>query len=105
MHSESLNARFVHFLRKKAAEEDEDDDVEEKQAFPSGSSSDNGLVSPIRFHRVMCWVKCPNCLNYLYEHKNRLLFHIRSFIKDEMSPPPDVVKQYLHLSRLLDMQP
>jgi hypothetical protein len=58
---------------------------------------------PIKFPRVMRWLKCPICLNYLYEHKNGLLFHIESLIKDAISLP-DVV-EHLHLSRLLDMQP
>jgi hypothetical protein len=49
-------------------------------------------------------LKCPICLKYLYEHKNGLFFHVESFIKDEKSTP-DLVKQHLHLSRLLDMQP
>jgi hypothetical protein len=114
-----LNARLVHFLRKEAAEkevaekeaaekeaaEEDDDDEEDQQALPSRSSNDDGSVSPIRFPRVMRWLKCPIFLNYLYEHKNGLLFHIESFINDEMSPPPDVVEQHLHLSRLLDIQP
>jgi hypothetical protein len=62
------------------------------------------LHSPIRLPRVMRWLKCPICLNYLYEHKNGLLLCIESFIKNAMSPP-DVVKQHLHLSRLLNMEP
>jgi hypothetical protein len=110
MYNETLNARLAHFLRKEAAEkevakkvvaEEEDDDEEGQEALPSGSTDDDG---PIRFPRVMHWLKCPICLNYLYEHKNGLLFHIENFIKDEMSPP-DVVKQHLHLPRLLDRQP
>jgi hypothetical protein len=109
MYNKSLNAKLVPFLRKEAAEkevaEKEDDDNEEdQQAWPSGSSDDAGPVSPIKFSRVMRWLKCPICLNYLYEHKNGLLFQIESFIKDAISPP-DVVEQYLHRSRLLDMQP
>jgi hypothetical protein len=86
--------RLIPFVRKEAAEKEatkkEDDDV--------------GPVSTIRFLRIKRWFKYPIYLNYLYEHKNGLVFHIESFIKDEMSPP-DVVKQHLHLSRLLDMQP
>jgi hypothetical protein len=131
-HHEALLERLVPFVRKEADEkaaekevvekvaaekeaaekeaaekevaEKEDDDDEEDQAWPSGSSDDDGPVSPIRFPRVMCLLKCHICLNYLYEHKNVLFFHIKSFIKDAMSPP-DVVLQHLYLSRLLDMQP
>jgi hypothetical protein len=130
-YNESLNARLVPFLKKEAvekedddndeedqqawplgssddkkeaAEKEDDDDEEDQQAWPSGSSDDDGPVSPIRSPRGMRWLKCPICLNYLYEHKNGLLFHVKSFIKDAMSPS-DVVQQYLHLSRLLDMQP
>jgi hypothetical protein len=90
--------------KKEVAEKEDDNDEEDQQAWPSGSSNNDGPISPIKFPRVMHWLKCPICLNYLYEHKNGLLFHIESFIKDPMSPP-DVVKQHLHLSRLLDMQP
>jgi hypothetical protein len=100
-HNESLNARLVHFPRKEAtkkevaekevaekeAAEEDDDDKEDQQALPSGCSDNDIPVSPIRFPRVMCWLKRPICLNYLYEHKNGLLFHIKNFIKDEMSPP------------------
>jgi hypothetical protein len=103
MYNESLNRRLDTFWRKEAAEED-DNEEEDQQALPSGSSDDDNPVSPIRFPRVMCWLKFPICLNYLYEHKNGLLFHIESVTKDSMSPP-DVVKQHLHLSRLLNMQP
>jgi hypothetical protein len=82
--NESLNARLVHFLRKEAAEkvaaEEDDDEEEDQQALPSGSSDDDGPVSPIRFSRVMRLLKCPIYLNYLYKHKNGLLFHIKSFI-------------------------
>jgi hypothetical protein len=102
-YNESLNTRLVPFLKNEADEED-DNDQEDQQALPSGGSDDDGPVSPIRFPRVMHWLKCPICLNYLYEHKNGFLFHIESFIKDAM-PPPDEVEQHLHLSRLLDMQP
>jgi hypothetical protein len=109
-YNKSLNASLVPFLRKEvtekeAVEKEDDDDKEEEdqQAWPSRSSDDDG-VSPIRFLRVMRWLKCLICLNYFYEHKNGLLFHIESFIKDAMSPP-DVVKQHLHISWLLDMQP
>jgi hypothetical protein len=88
--NESLNARLVHFLRKEVAEkeaaekgaaEEDDDKEEDQQALPSGSS-------PIRFSRGMCLLKCPSYLNYLYKHKNGLLFHIESFIYDEISTPP-----------------
>jgi hypothetical protein len=85
-HNESLNARLFHFPRKEADEED-DDDEEDQHALPSGSSDNDGLVSPIRFSRVMRWLKHLIYLNYFYEHKNGLLFHIESFIKDEISPP------------------
>jgi hypothetical protein len=101
-YNESLKARLLPFLTKEAAEKEDDDD--DQQAWPSASSDDNGLVNPIRFPRVMHWLKCPICLNYLFEHKNGLLSHIESFINDAMSPT-DVVEQHLHLSRLLDMQP
>jgi hypothetical protein len=104
-YNESLNRRLDTFWRKEANEKEEGDEEEEdQQALPSGSSDDDGPVSPIRFPKVKRWLKCPICLNYLYENKNGLLFHIESFIKDEMSPP-DLVEQHLHLSRLLDMQP
>jgi hypothetical protein len=113
-YNESSKARLILFLRKEAVKKEavekeatkkeNDDDEEDQQDWPSGSSDDDGPVNPIRFPRVMCWLKCPICLNYLYEHKNGLLFHIESFIKDAMSPP-DVVEQHLHLSWLLDMQP
>jgi hypothetical protein len=103
-YNEFLKARLVPFLRKEAAEKEDDDDEEDQQAQPLRSSDDDDPVSPIRFPRVMRWLKCPICLNYLYKQKNDLLFHIKSFIKDAMSPP-DVVEQHLHLSRLLDMQP
>jgi hypothetical protein len=101
-YNESLNARLVPFLRNEVVEKEDDDDEEDQQAWPSGSSDDDGPVGPIRFSKVMRWLKCPICLNYLYEHKNGLLFHIESFIKNAISPL-DVVKQHLHLSRLLDM--
>jgi hypothetical protein len=117
-YNESLNARLVPFLRKEVVEKEavekeaaekeaveEDDDEEENQwAFPLGRSDDDGPISPIRYPRVMRWWKCPICLNYLYEEKNGLLFHIENFIEDSMSLP-DVVEQHLHISRLLDMQP
>jgi hypothetical protein len=99
-----LKARLVPFLRMEVAEKEDDDDEEDQQAWPLGSSNDDGPVILIRFPRVMHWLKCPICLNYLYEHKNGLLFHIKSFITDAMSPP-DVVEQHLHRSRLLNMQP
>jgi hypothetical protein len=107
-YNESLKARLVPFLKKEAVEKEavekeDDDDEEDQQAWPSGSSGDYGPISPMRFPRVKRWLKCPIGLNYLYEHKNGFLFHIESFIKDEISPP-DVVEQHLHLSRLLDMQ-
>jgi hypothetical protein len=104
-----LNRRHDTFRRKETVEkevaEEDDDEEEDQQALPLGSSDDDGPISPIRFPRVKRWLKCPICLNYLYEQKNGLLFHIESFIKDEISPPPDLVEQKLHLSRLLDMQP
>jgi hypothetical protein len=88
----------------KEAVEEEDDEEEDQQVLPPGSSDDDDPVSPIRFPRIMRWLKCPICLNYLYEHKNGFLFHIECFIKDEMSSL-NLVEQHLHLSRLLDMQP
>jgi hypothetical protein len=103
-YNESLKATLVPFLRKKATEKEDDDDEEDQQAWTSGSRDDDGSISPIRIPRVMRWLKCPIFLNYLYEHKNSLLFHIESFIKDAMLPS-DMVKQHLHLSWLLDMHP
>jgi hypothetical protein len=91
-------------VKKEVAEkevvEKEDDDEEEDQFWPSGSSNDDDPVSPIRFPRVKRWFKCPICVNYLYEHKNGLLFHIKSFIKDVMSMS-DMVDKHRHLSMLL----
>jgi hypothetical protein len=97
-HNESLNRRLDTFQRKEAAEkeaadkeaakeDDEEEEEEDQQVLPPGSSDDDNPINPIRFLRVMRWLKCPICLNYLYEHKNGLLFHIESFMKDEMSPP------------------
>jgi hypothetical protein len=95
-HNEFLNRRHDTFRRKEAVEkevaekeaaEEDDNEEEDQQALPLGSSDDDGPISPIRLPRVKHWLKCPICLNYLYEHKNGLLFHIESFIKDEMSPP------------------
>jgi hypothetical protein len=94
--NESLNRRLDTFWRKVAADkeaadkeaaEEDDDDEEDEQALPPGSSDDDGPTSCIRFPRVKHWLKCPICLNYLYEHKIGLLFHIESFINDKMSPP------------------
>jgi hypothetical protein len=51
-YNESLKARLVPFLRKEAAEKEDDDEEEDQQAWPSGSSDDDGPVSPIRFLRV-----------------------------------------------------
>jgi hypothetical protein len=103
-----LNRRLDTFRRKEAVEkeaaEEDDEEEEDQQVLPLGSNNDDGPISPIRFPRVMRWLKCPICLNYLYEHKNGLLFHIECFIKDEMSSL-NLVEQHLHLSRLLDMQP
>jgi hypothetical protein len=74
-YNESFKAGLFPFLRKEAGkkevaekeadEKEEDDDEEDQQAWPSGSSDDEGLVSPIRFPKVMRWLKCPICLNYL----------------------------------------
>jgi hypothetical protein len=89
-HNKYLNRRLDTFRRKEAAEKqaaEEYDDEEDQQVLPLGSSHDDDPVSTIRFPRVMRWLKCPICLNYLYQHKNGLLFHIKSFIKDEISPP------------------
>jgi hypothetical protein len=116
--NESMNRSLDTFQRKEAAEkeaikkeaaekeaaEEDGDKEEDQQALPPGTSDDDGPINPIKFPRVKHWFKCPICLNYLYEHKNGLLFDIKSFLKDEMSPL-DLVKIYLHLSRLLDMQP
>jgi hypothetical protein len=72
-YSESLLARLVPFMRKEAAEKEVDvKDVAKKEAaekettendeyqwaWPSGSSDDDGPVSPIRFPRVKHWFKC-----------------------------------------------
>jgi hypothetical protein len=84
-------------IEKEASEKEDGDDEEDQQAWPSRSSDDNDPVSPIRFPKVMHWLKCPIYLNYLYEHKNGFLFHIESFIKDAMSPL-DVVE---HISIFL----
>jgi hypothetical protein len=105
-YNESLNARLVPFLRKEAAkkemaEKEDDDDEGDPLAWPSGSSDDDGPVSPIRFPRVKCWFKCPICLNHLYQHKNSLFGHIKNFIMEELSMP-DMVKQHRQLNRLLE---
>jgi hypothetical protein len=105
-------ARLIPFLRKEAAEkevvekeadkkDDEEEEEEDQESWPSGSNDDDSPTSPIRFPRDQHCFKCPICVNYLYEHKNILLFHIENFIKDEMSPP-DVVEQHRQLSRLLE---
>jgi hypothetical protein len=95
-HNESLNRRLDTFQRKVAAEkeptekeaaEEDNNEEEDQQVLPSRSSNDDDPVSPIRFPRVMRRLKCPIFLNYLYEHKNGLLFQIESFIENEMSPP------------------
>jgi hypothetical protein len=96
-YKESLNARPVPFLRKEAAEKEDDDDEEDQQAWPSGSSDEDG---PIRFSRVKYWFKCP-CLNHLYQHKNSLLCHIKNFIMEELSTL-DMVEQHRQLNRLLE---
>jgi hypothetical protein len=104
--------RLVPFVRKEVAEKEavkkkatekeaskkEDDDDEEDQQ--SRSRDDDGPVCPIRVPRIKSWFKCPICVNYLYEHKNILLFHIKNFINDAMSLP-NVVEQHCHLWRLL----
>jgi hypothetical protein len=87
----------VPFVRKEAAEKEDDDDKEDQQ---SGSSNDDGPISPIRFPRIKCWFKCPICVNYLYQHKNGLLFHIKKFTNDAMSLS-NAVEQHRHLWRLL----
>jgi hypothetical protein len=97
-YNKSLNARLVPFLRKEATEKEDDDGEEDQQAWPSGSSDDDGPVSPIRFPRVKRWFKCPICLNHLYQHKNSLFGHIENFIMDELSTP-DVVEQHRQLNR------
>jgi hypothetical protein len=56
-YNESLMARSIPFLRKEAAEkiakkeatEKEDDDEEYHQAWPSGSSDDDGPTTPLDF--------------------------------------------------------
>jgi hypothetical protein len=71
-YNESLNARLAHFLRNEAPEkeavemeaaekeaiekeatEEDSNEEEDQQALPSGSSNDDGPISPIRFPRVM----------------------------------------------------
>jgi hypothetical protein len=109
-YNESLNARLVPFLRKEevekestekeAAEKEDNNDEEDQQAWPSGSSDDGGLVSPIRFPRVRRWFKCPICLNHLYQYKNSLFSYIKNFIMEELSTP-DVVEQHRQLNRML----
>jgi hypothetical protein len=95
-HNEALNRRLDTFWRKEVDEKEvaekeaameDDNEEEDQQVLPPGSSDDDDLISPIRFPRVMHWLKCPICLSYLYEQRNGLLFHIECFIKDEMSPP------------------
>jgi hypothetical protein len=84
-------ARIIPFSGKEAAKkevtkkEEDDNEEEDQEAWPSGSSDDDSPVSPIRFPRVKRWFKCPFCFNYLYKHNNGSLFHIKNFIKDEMS--------------------
>jgi hypothetical protein len=84
-YNESLNAWLANFLRKEAAEK-EAAEQEAVKKVAAEVDDDNSPISPIRFSRVMHLLKCLICLNYLYEHKNGLLFHIKRFIKDEMSP-------------------
>jgi hypothetical protein len=69
-HNESLNRRLHTFQRKEAAEkevvekeaaEEDDDEEEDQHVLPPGRSDDNDLVSPIKFPRVMSWLKCPIC--------------------------------------------
>jgi hypothetical protein len=50
--------------KKVVAEKVDDDDEEDQQAWPSGSSDNDDPISPIRFPRVMRWLKYPICLNY-----------------------------------------
>jgi hypothetical protein len=90
---ESLMARLIPLLRKEAVEKEDDDDEEDQQAWPSGTSDNDGPVSPIRFPRVKHWFKCPICLNHLYQHKNNLFIDIENFIVDELLMP-DVVEQH-----------
>jgi hypothetical protein len=82
---------------------DNDDDEEDQEAWPSGSSDDeyNCDEGPIKFPKVKSWFKCPIYLREMYEHMNSVLFHIHSFIAEEIGPP-DVVEQHRQLSRLLD---
>jgi hypothetical protein len=86
---------------KVAAEKEDDNDEEDQQDWPSGSSDNDGPISPIRFLRVKHWFKCPICLNHLYQHKNSLFSHIKNFIMEELSTP-DVVEQHHQLNRLLE---
>jgi hypothetical protein len=52
-----LNARLVPLLTKEVAGKEDDDEEEDQQAWPSGSSDDYSPVSPIRFPKVMRWLK------------------------------------------------
>jgi hypothetical protein len=66
-HNESLNRRLDTFRKKEAAEkeatEKEATEEEDQKVLPPGSSDDDDPISPIRFPRVMHWLKCPICLN------------------------------------------
>jgi hypothetical protein len=81
--------------------EKDDDNEEEDQSWPSGSSDDNGPVSPIRFPKVKRWFKCPICLNDLYQYKNSLFFDIEYLMMDGFLKP-DMVEQYCQLNRLIE---
>jgi hypothetical protein len=101
-HNEVVMVRLIPFLRKEVAQKEaaqmgatkkeDNNDEEDQEVWPSGSRDNDGSVSPIRFPRVKHWFKCSICFNYLYKHKNSLMFHIEDFIKDEM--PLDVVKHH-----------
>jgi hypothetical protein len=102
-----LNRRLDTLRRKEATEkevaEEDEEEEEDRQVLALGSGDDDDPVSPIRFSRVMSLLKCPICLNYLYEHKNG--YSSTSKASSRMKCHPDLVQQHLHLSRLLDMQP
>jgi hypothetical protein len=114
-YNESLLVRLVPFMKKEAdekeaaekeadekeaTEKEDDDDEEDQQAWPSGSSNDDGPVSPIKLPRMKRWFKCIICLNHLYRHKNSLFVDIKNFIMEELLMP-DMVEQHHQLNRLL----
>jgi hypothetical protein len=85
----------------KEAAEKEDEEEEDQPWRPSGSSNDEGPISPIRFSRVKRWFKCLICFNHLYQHKNNLFCHIKYMMMDEFFTP-DVVEQHSQLNRWIE---